>query len=139
MKFCATCGKILNDSSEEYTINGILQCENCAYNIEDSTQGTNNPSITKSKAGWANTLKTIGGVNIFVGIAASLALSVCLYKLVYGDSAILIAIVAFIVGIVLSIFSSALLITFAELAENVSAIRYLKEQESLEKQFKNNN
>ena len=31
MKTCQTCGKILKDSSEEFTVNGILQCEGCAY------------------------------------------------------------------------------------------------------------
>lgn len=125
MKFCATCGKILN-SSEEFSINGILQCESCAYPDHDVII----TSTVKNKATWAKILKTVGSINIFLGIISSLVLGICLYNLIYGDIAFFVALIVFVIGVILSILSSALLMAFAELAEDVSAIRYLKECES---------
>ncbi|MGN1348666.1 MAG: hypothetical protein ACI4VI_06955 [Acutalibacteraceae bacterium] len=126
MKTCETCGKKLFDPSEEFTVNGILQCESCAYPGRTSIT-----SSVKSKGSWAKTLKSIGTLNIFVGIISSLFFGVLVYEV---DESFWTALVVVILGITLSVLSSSLLMAFAELSENVSIISYLIESEDKRKQ-----
>lgn len=126
MKTCETCGKVLNSSMEEFRVNGILQCESCAY---PDHKPIINSKAEKLRGSWAKTLKTVGKINILIGIISSLILGVCIYNLIYGDIAFFVAFIVVIIGIMLSVLSSSLLMAFAELAENISVIRYLKENE----------
>lgn len=121
MKTCETCGKILMDSTEEFRVNGILQCESCAY--PDHKPIIN--STLESRGSWAKILKTVGTVNIAIGVIASIYLGFIVYDITYEH--FLTALFAAVVGIVLSVLSSSLLMAFAELSENISVIRTLAE------------
>ncbi len=124
MKTCQTCGKILKDSMEEFTVNGILQCENCAY-PNNSTENDTKKESDKVSNSWISILKTVSKINIIVGIIASLALGICVYQLIYSDAAIIFAGITFITGVILTILSEALTMVFVELAEDISIIRYI--------------
>ena len=124
MKTCQTCGKILKDSMEEFTVNGILQCEDCAYpnRSRENDSEKENDKISNS---WISVLKTVCKINIIVGVIASLALGICVYQLIYSDAAIIFAGITFITGVILTVLSEALIMVFAELAEDISIIRYI--------------
>lgn len=144
-KICETCGKVLDNSMQEFRVNGILQCESCAYpdhkpiinnfNEKEYRQISNDESLYEanskektSKNFWAKVLKIIGGCNVVFGIIASVVIGIAVSELIDGDISILILAVIIIVGPILSIISSALLMTFATLAEDVSVIRQIKEE-----------
>lgn len=135
----------MNSSTQEFRVNGILQCESCAYpdhkpiindfdekeykktSIDELFSETESKEKT-SKNFWAKVLKIIGGCNVVFGIIASVVMGIAVSELIDGDISILILAVIIIVGIVLSIISSALLMAFATLAEDISVIRQIKEE-----------
>lgn len=120
MKTCETCGKVLNDSLEEYLFNGITQCKSCACQGHAHIN-----SSVESNGSWAKILKAVGTVNIAIGVIASIYLGFIVYDITYEH--FLTALFAAVVGIVLSVLSSSLLMAFAELSENISVIRTLAE------------
>lgn len=137
MKTCETCGKVLDNSMQEFRINGILQCESCAY--PDHKPIINNfnekeydklfsETETTPKNFWAKVLKIIGGCNVVIGIISSIAIGFAVEELIDGDISILLLAVIIIVGIVFSIISSALLMAFATLAEDISVIRQINKK-----------
>lgn len=135
MKTCQTCGKVLKDSMEEFRVNGILQCESCAYSkdpiIKDFVKenNANQKESNNVSSVWIGSLKTIAKINMIVGIIASIIVGVFVYNVVYSDYAILFAFTAFAIGVVLSLMSNSLLMVFAEMAEDISIMRYLMNKE----------
>lgn len=130
MKTCQTCGKILRSSMEEFRVNGIVQCESCAYSkdpikISEAQETAKQSSDNEISSSWIGSLKLIAKINIIVGIIASFAIGILVYNLIYGDGAFIFAAITVIVGIVLSLLCNALLMVFAEMAEDVSIIRHI--------------
>ena len=128
MKVCQTCGKTLN-SNEVFSVNGFVQCEECAYSNEPATAEKDNgpnpqPIIQNIKLNnsWCSILKFIGKLYIIIGCVLSIVAGIIVYSMV--DNSILISICVIVAGIVFSILSSSLLMAFAEMADNIAAIRY---------------
>lgn len=129
MKACQTCGRILNDSTEVYTVNGIVQCRKCAYPNSPASMCEDNDNIStpikqdiKINNSWNNILKTIGRINIVLGCIISIVIGIVVYDMIYDAG--LLAICVTFAGIILSILSSSLLMAFTEMADNIAAIRY---------------
>ena len=147
MKTCQTCGKILKDSMEEFRVNGILQCEDCAYPNNKKTvdsdvsemSGAVPAHVEESKnisSGWSNILKSVCSINLAVGIICSIISAVVAYRLIFDDYAFLVSIVVLGVGVVLTLASSALCMLFAQMSDDIAMIRYITVEKDNDKRNK---
>ena len=130
MGYCATCGKELKHS-EEFTVNGIVQCEECAYSniISEKTEktivqhGQNNTLRSTGSIRWSGILKTINRCILIVGIIASLIGCITAGFAIGGVVGFLVGLGVFIGGTILSVAGVAVSMTFAYMAEDIAIIR----------------
>lgn len=139
MKICQTCGKSLK-AGEVFTLNGIVQCEECAYSKQTPNQ--QNKEISKVAKGnkilfqntnkWANSIKQITRLNIIFGIIISCALGIAIGMIsviTFGLPAfvgVLIGLVVLVIGIVSSLKIDSVLMMVVTMAEDISIIKQIE-------------
>ena len=136
MKVCETCGKVLKDSTEEYTINKIMQCYECAYGKETkNTVPAASPAkkqkpIIKYKEtaydrqnrGWLSFFEFLAVIMLLTNWIISITFAVILYECIYGFSGGLATFVA-ILGIVISVVLYGFVSVILNAARDISMIR----------------
>ena len=134
MKTCETCGKVLNDSTEEYTVNGIMQCRDCAYpnhkeiaakmEQQRRIEAENLLRETELRTNkWAGIIKIVGTINLIAGIFASIIGGVVAGLMIGDEIGFAAGFTIILIGIILSVVSQAIMMCFAELAADVSMIK----------------
>lgn len=111
-----------SEKKSEATANANKAINNSV--VQPVNREINTPVAARTVSPWIGYLKTIALVNIIVGIIASLAMGVFVYNVV-DDGAFIFAAITVIAGIVISALFTALLMVFAEMAEDVSIIRHI--------------
>ena len=131
MSYCQTCGKELRDSTEEILINGLVQCEKCAYGekflnaVNNQKQPENtqrSASGTQSKRNfWLELFSLVALGSLFAGCVLSIIVAAIVSDGFEegGGLAVMIAIVGIVISIGLYGFKMVLL----NVAKDISAIR----------------
>ena len=152
MSYCSSCGKELKNSTEEFFINGKIECHDCAYvhikelakqrlatqqkeasEIQSQKRNTQArvdyyQQFFKSDNSWASVLQAVGTINLILGVIISIVLAVVLGGISDNmagmqDASFLVGILTFLLGTLITVVVSALLKCFATWAQDTSIIK----------------
>jgi len=123
MKRCQTCNKPLYNETDEYTYNGMLQCEECAKKIRNYDSKTDDSSKNKinSSIFWIVFFNVVSYIMLAVNISACVRFAKELYATNIVNEDIMVYID--IIGIVASIVIFGLSKIILNLAKDVYRIR----------------